>query len=77
MSQSSRESSPLSDREEIPLSMSEVDDIEIDSVTDETILALLQKEFNLNLEIEAVQSQISILEKGIDKDGEDEDKQGK
>lgn len=74
MSQSSRESSPSSDREEIPLSMSEVENITVDSVTDDTILALLQKEVQLKLEIEAVQSEISVLEKGLDGENEDEDK---
>lgn len=77
MSQSSKESSPSLEKEVIPLSMSDVNDINIDSVTDETILALLQKEIDLNLEIEAVQSEISVLEKDSNNEAEDENSQGK
>lgn len=66
---SSRESSPPS------IEVPDIDDINLDSVTDETILSLLKKEIDLQIELEAVQAQVSELEKGVGKDDE-EDEQG-
>lgn len=76
MSDSSRESTPLSLREVTPLSLSEIEEINEDAVSDKTIKSLLQKEIDLTLEIEAVESEIAVLEKSLNKDEEDED-QGK
>ncbi|KAG2200672.1 hypothetical protein INT47_005828 [Mucor saturninus] len=66
------ESSSSTAMEAIPLSMSEVENIIVDSVTDDTILALLQKEIQLKLEIEAVQSEVLLLEKTLNLNQEDE-----
>ncbi|GAA5815502.1 hypothetical protein MFLAVUS_009014 [Mucor flavus] len=73
MSDSSRESTPLSLREVTPLSLSEIEEINEDAVSDKTIKSLLQKEIDLTLEIEAVESEIAVLEKSLNKDEEDED----
>lgn len=60
------------------ISMKEIEEINEDTVTDKTIKALLQKEIDLQLEIEAVQSEIKVLEQGANvKDGEeDSEEQG-
>lgn len=60
------------------ISMKEIEEINEDTVTDKTIKALLQKEIDLQLEIEAVQSEIKVLEQGTNvKDGEeDSEEQG-
>ncbi|KAG2236548.1 MT-A70-domain-containing protein [Thamnidium elegans] len=73
MSDSSRESTPLSLREVTPLSLSEIEEINEEAVSDKTIKSLLQKEIDLTLEIEAVESEIAVLEKSLNKDEEDEE----
>lgn len=71
-SSSSRESTPLN-KEATPFLLSNIDNIQLDTITDETILSLLQKEINLQVEMEAVQTQIKELEKGTNKEEEEED----
>jgi hypothetical protein len=73
---SSRESTPSSTTAEItPFPLEDIEEIQLDEITDDTILSLLQTEIDLQVEIEAVQSQIVELEKGTNKE-EDEEDQG-
>ena len=70
----SRESTPSSISDDIiPISLSDVEDIQTNTVSDDTILRLLQKELDLQLEMEAVQAQITKLEHDCNKEEEEDD----
>ncbi|OBZ83145.1 putative N6-adenosine-methyltransferase MT-A70 [Choanephora cucurbitarum] len=65
----------MSSRESTPLSLPDIDDIDADTASDAVLLALLEKEADLEQQIASIDLAISNLEKQVQKDNEDKSEQ--